>query len=123
MSSGRDTVGTPGRDTRVSRDIGPYKHSVVPTGWGHVGSPVGTTGCRGGRRPFGGRTPLPASAKPARGRWKRQGTDGLEDGQGKGRWRLAAIVRCSSADCLRPAWRDGLCWWCWQMAHPVGGEP
>ena len=23
-------------------------------------------------------------------------------------------VRCAEIDCIRPVWRDGLCWWCWQ---------
>jgi hypothetical protein len=30
---------------------------------------------------------------------------------------------CTTPSCLRPAWRDSLCWWCLQMARPTGGRP
>lgn len=26
-------------------------------------------------------------------------------------------VRCVEPDCIRPAWRGGLCWWCYQQAQ------
>jgi hypothetical protein len=25
-------------------------------------------------------------------------------------------ARCAEPDCIRPVWRDGLCWWCYQQA-------
>lgn len=30
---------------------------------------------------------------------------------------LDKSVRCSEVGCLRPAWREGLCWWCFQKVE------